>query len=144
MCFGKDVENCIKQREHLICSTRSVFFTYLSEDDISYFYEAKESNKQGFSYYFHFLFFVSVDRLCLISFKSNYLFLLQLFGRVGASQKQSQSPQKRWQGPLRLQYGRSVQVTLALMLTFFLLGKLLICLKLKHCNTLLYKSFNLE
>ncbi|XP_004296429.1 PREDICTED: uncharacterized protein LOC101297424 [Fragaria vesca subsp. vesca] len=45
----------------------------------------------------------------------------QLFGRVGASQKQSQSPQKRWQGPLRLQYGRSVQVTLALMLTFFLL-----------------------
>ncbi|PRQ37435.1 hypothetical protein RchiOBHm_Chr4g0402571 [Rosa chinensis] len=45
----------------------------------------------------------------------------QLFGRVGASQKQSQSPQKRWQGPLRLHYGRSVQVTLVLMLTFFLL-----------------------
>lgn len=49
-----------------------------------------------------------------------YLFS-QLFGRVGASQKQSQSPQKRWQSPLRLHYGRSVQVTLALMLTFFLL-----------------------
>ncbi|XP_050375250.1 uncharacterized protein LOC126792815 [Argentina anserina] len=44
-----------------------------------------------------------------------------LFGRVGVSQKQSQSPQKRWHGPLRLQYGRSVQVTLAVMLTFFLL-----------------------
>lgn len=49
---------------------------------------------------------------------------MQLFGRVGASQKQLQSPQKQWQTPLRLHNRCSVQATLGLMLTVFLLGKL--------------------
>ncbi|XP_009344498.2 uncharacterized protein LOC103936389 [Pyrus x bretschneideri] len=45
----------------------------------------------------------------------------QMFGRVGASQKQLQSPRKQWQTPLRLNSRCSVQATLGLMLTVFLL-----------------------
>lgn len=45
----------------------------------------------------------------------------QMFGRVGASQKQLQSPRKQWQTPLRLHNRFSVQATLGLMLTVFLL-----------------------
>ncbi|KAM1282121.1 hypothetical protein ACFX2I_022642 [Malus domestica] len=45
----------------------------------------------------------------------------QMYSRVGASQKQLQSPRKQWQAPPRLNNRCSVQVTLGLMLTVFLL-----------------------
>ena len=67
----------------------------------------------------------------LLSIFHMFVSVLQLFGRVSQSQRQLHMPSN-------LQCGCSVPVTLALMLTIFLIGELLIFLMIPNQQPVLY------